>query len=397
MRTDVLVIGGGIAGLASAISAAKKGANVTLVESGMLGGATAVRIDESFGRQTFGRAMTGGQYARRYIGMLSAYPRLRVVRGVVTALGADKTAEIVAENGCFRCEAKAVVLASGSRERSIGMLDVGGTRPAGIMTAGAALKAMNVYGKNIGTRAVVLGSGESGAIVARRLTLEGVKVECVTERLPHPSVSPDMKVFCLDDYRIPLLTDTTVKEIRGEARVREIVISQSGAEKTVRCDLLVVAAGRMPLDALYSFIKRGADGSLETDSHCMTCAAGFFICGNALRVRSGADNVGEEGERAGAGAAEFASRGRFAAKAYWLTPTGNVTAVWPRRFVAGEDCTVAVRVSRPIRNGYLVLTSDAGETVARINGTFFPGDETRFRLSADDVACNLYVGAEERV
>ncbi len=395
MRTDVLVIGGGAAGLAAAVSAAKSGADVTLVESGALGGTLTRRIDESFGTQTFGKLMTGREYVRRYTDMLSAYPRLRVIKGVVTALSADKTAEVVNPKGCFEYKAKAVVLATGSRERSVGMLDVGGTHPAGIMTAGAALKAMNVDGKRIGTRAVVLGSGESGVIAARRLTLEGVKVECVTERMPYPAVSPDIKVYCLDDYRIPLLLSAEVKEIRGDRRVREVVLSQNGEEKTVRCDLLVIAAGRMPLNALYGFIKRGAGGP-ETDSHCMTSAAGFFICGNALRVRAGADNVSEEGETAGRYAAEYAANGAATKKAFWLTPSGNVTEVCPRRFIAGEGCYVSVRTSRPIRNGSLVLMNDVGEIVARIGKkSFFPGDETTFYLTADDVNRNLYVGAEE--
>ena len=398
MQTDVLVIGGGAAGLAAAIAAAEKGANVTLVESGTLGGTLVRRIDDSFGKQIFGEVMTGREYVRRFTDKLSLYPRIRVVKGVVTALGADKTAEIVSTDGCRVYKAKAVVLASGSRERTVGMLDVGGTHPAGIMTAGAALKAMNVDGRRIGTRAVVIGSGESGLTAARRLTLEGVKVECVTERMPYAACTPDMKVYCLDDYRIPLLLSAEVSEIRGDVRVREVVILRSGGEEqTVRCDLVVVAAGRMPLSALYGFIKPGTKG-IETDSHCMTCYAGFFICGNALHVRSGADNVSEEGRIAGGYAAEYALKRRIAEKAYWLTPTGNVSALWPQRIVAGEGATVAVRVNRPIRSACLAFKDGTGKTVMRKEKlTMIPGDETRIYLDAEDVTQNLYVVAEENL
>lgn len=397
MQTDVLVIGGGAAGMAAAIAAAEKGVNVTLAESGTLGGTLTRRIDDSFGVQLYGVRLTGREYIRRMTDTLSAFPRLRVIKGVVTSLRADKTAEIISALGCREYKAKAVVLATGSRERTASMLDIGGTHPAGIMTAGAALKAMNVDGRRVGTRAVIIGSGESGLIAARRLTLEGVKVECVVERAPYAASTPDMQVYCLDDYRIPLLLSSEAKEIRGDARVREVTVVCGNEERVVRCDLIVTAAGRMPLGALYGFIKAGRQG-IETDSHCMTSASGFFICGNASHVRAGADNVSEEGRTAGVYAAEYALHGASSKKAYWLTPAGNVAAVWPQRFIAGEGATIALRVKRPIRNGSIVLMNSTGEVISRKGRVaMIPGDDTRFYLEADDVTQNIYVGAEENL
>lgn len=322
---DVTVIGGGPAGLAAAISAEKEGANVLLVErEARLGGVLKQCIHDGFGVIRFGEKLSGCEYASRFI---SEIQKTKVEISPLTFVSdVEKTDSgflltLVRRSGLEEVETKTVVLATGCRERTAKQVFIQGTRPAGVFTAGTAQYYLNVMGQLPGRRCVILGSGDIGLIMARRLTLEGAEVLGVYEAKPTPSGLTRNLVQCLDDFDIPLHLSHTVTAVHGSARVTGVTVAQvdekmrplPGTGTDLACDTLILSVGLIPENELAEKLGVTLDPRTKgafCDQNYMTGCEGVFSCGNALHVNDLADYVSESGEEAGKNAAHYAKQNR---------------------------------------------------------------------------------------
>ena len=326
MKTyDVTVIGGGPAGLAAAISAEKEGAKVLLVErEGRLGGVLNQCIHDGFGLIQFGEKLSGCEYATRFIREINEtsveISSLTFVSDIRKAASGYRLT-LVKRDGLEEVETKTVVLATGCRERTAKQVAIHGTRPAGVFTAGSAQYFINVMGQMPGKKCVILGSGDIGLIMARRLTLEGAQVLGVYEAKPTPSGLMRNISQCLYDFNIPLYLSQTVTRVHGDARVSGVTVAQvdermqpiPGTEKDIDCDTLILSVGLIPENELAE--KLGVELDKRTkgaicDQKYMTLTEGVFSCGNTLHVNDLADYVSESGEEAGKNAARYAIRER---------------------------------------------------------------------------------------
>lgn len=364
MEVDLLVIGGGAAGLAAAIKAREEGVERILVleRAEELGGILPQCIHTGFGLHYFGENLTGPEYISRFIEKLHKLGIEYKLNTMVLRLFPDK--RVLAANsddGLLEIHAGAVILAMGCRERTRGQLNIPGTRPAGIYTAGTAQRLMDIEGYLPGRRVVILGSGDVGLIVARRFAMEGAKVEAVVEILPFPGGSDRNVVQCLQDFDIPLLLEHTVTSIHGRDRVEGVTIAKvdqdgkpiPGTERTIECDTLILSVGLIPENEL----SREAGLSLDpatlgpvVDEHMETSVRGIFACGNVVHVHDLVDHVTWEGELAGAMAARYLSGIPPIPKRIRLTPGNNVRYVVPQVISGEEPFVLQMRVKKPIRN-----------------------------------------------
>ena len=318
-KHDLIIIGGGSAGLAAASAAKSAGIDdVLLIERDrLLGGILNQCIHDGFGLQVFEEALSGPEYAARYIEKTKAFNVKVKLNTMVTRLSKDKVLQLSSEeNGIEEVTAKAVVLAMGCRERTRGALSIPGHRPSGIYTAGVAQHLINMQNIMPGKRVCILGSGDIGLIMARRMTLEGAKVDAVFEILPHPSGLTRNIRACLDDYGIPLYLNTTITDIIGMGRLEGVRASSvdrnrcviEGTERFFPCDTLLLSVGLIPENELSrdaGIPINEATGGPIVDDICMTKIPGIFACGNALHVHDLVDTVSTEAERAGHSAAEY--------------------------------------------------------------------------------------------
>ena len=364
-KHDIVIIGGGPAGLAAAVAARKAGIQDILIleRDGCLGGILNQCIHNGFGLHTFKEELTGPEYAARYIEMAEAEKIPYKLNTMVIDINKDKEVTVInKEDGLTTIQAKAIILAMGCRERPRGALNIPGYRPAGIYSAGTAQRLMNIEGFSVGREVVILGSGDIGLIMARRMTLEGAKVKVVAELMPYSGGLKRNIVQCLDDYGIPLKLSHTVVNIEGKERVTGITIAQvgpdrkpiPGTEEHYSCDTLLLSVGLIPENELSRSI--GIDMSRitsgpEVNDQLETSAEGVFACGNVVHVNDLADNVSVESRRAGAYAARYAM-GCLAreTKRVENMPGGNVRYLCPQSVsAADEDETVSLyfRVLHP--------------------------------------------------
>lgn len=396
---DVAVIGGGAAGIAAAASAARKGARVVLVDrEGRQGGILKQCIHNGFGLHRFGEELTGPEYASREFAILEGLSVdvvrdasvLRIENGGEGAR--DIAIEVVSPAGERVVSAGAAVLATGSRERGAGALGTPGTRPSGVFSAGSAQNFMNLQGCAPGREVVILGSGDIGLIMARRLTFAGAHVVGVFEINPTPSGLRRNIVQCLDDFGIPLHTSTTVVGIEGESQLEAVVVSEvneryepiAGTERRIACDTLLLSVGLIPENALAEVMGIEFDamtGGAVVDERFETSASGVFACGNALHIHDLVDFVSDEGDHAGAAAAERALSRAGAASAKQTerssregcaptTACDGVRYIVPQ-FVrpSAERVTLRFRTSASFENAFIIIekrtSSGAVELVKR--------------------------------
>jgi len=357
---DLVVIGAGPAGLAAAISAKKNGLqNLIIIErNGWLGGILPQCIHDGFGLELFKEQMTGPEYAQRYIDELKLLKIPYMLDSMVLEVTPEKKVFVASPKGLFCFNAKAIVLAMGCRERTRGQIYIPGTRPAGVYTAGVAQNLINLKNVMVGKDVVILGSGDVGLIMARRLTLEGAKVHVVVEILPHTNGLPRNIQQCLIDYDIPLLLSHTVTEIHGQNRVEAVTISPvdkdlkpiKGKEQKITCDTLLLSIGLIPendlsknCDVKLSQVTGGA----IVDENLETSVSGVFACGNALHVHDIVDFVTLEAEKAGKSAAEYVLGKIPKVKRIPVEAGNKIRYVLPQSIRCGADLVLSIRVTSP--------------------------------------------------
>jgi thioredoxin reductase len=377
---DVAVIGGGPAGLAAALGARRAGAgSVVLIERDpTLGGILNQCVHDGFGLFLYKETISGPEYAERLIEDVAREP-IRIETGaMVLDLAADRLLRVNSRQGYRLIRPGAVVLAMGCRERTREMIEIPGTRPAGILTAGAAQNLVNLQNLRIGNEAVILGSGDIGLIMARRLAFEGVAVKGVFEILPWASGLERNVRQCLMDFAIPLELRSTVVEIRGRDRVESVVVAKvdgalapvAGTERVIPCDTLLLSVGLIPENELSK--RAGIElspltGGAVVDETLMTSVEGVFSCGNVLHIHDVADWASFEGFAAGESAARFAAGERAAAKTVRVSAGANVRYALPQILTAGKaGVEWSFRVTRPVRGARIeVKGKTSGKIYAR--------------------------------
>ncbi len=316
---DLIVIGGGPAGLGAAVAAYDRGVRDILIieRDRFLGGILNQCIHTGFGLREFREELTGPEYAARFIDQVDQRGITALLETMVLALHRDHTIDVVSPAmGRRTLQARAIILAMGCRERTRGSIMIPGTRPAGVMTAGTAQRYMNIEGYLPGHDVLILGSGDIGLIMARRLTLEGARVHAVLEIMPYSTGLTRNIVQCLDDFGIPLLLSHTVTSIHGEKRVNGATIARvdahrnpiAGTEQEIPCDTLITSVGLVPENELTKMAGVALDpvtGGAQVDQRLQSSVPGIFACGNVLQVHDLVDNVTEEARRAGTSAAAY--------------------------------------------------------------------------------------------
>jgi len=368
MKVDVVVIGGGAAGMAAALKASEQGARVVLVERDeRVGGILNQCIHNGFGLHYFREELTGPEYAERFKKALEEKDIEVLTNTFVKALDVrEKKLVVVSEDGIRILETKALVYAAGARERTFGSLMIPGDRPSGIFTAGVAQRFMNVENRLPGKRALILGSGDIGLIMARRLTLEGVEVVGVVERLPYPGGLLRNVIQCLEDFGIPLFLSSTVVEVRGRERLEEVVVAKvdenfqpiPGTEKVFEVDTLILSVGLIPqIELLEDSVEvNPTSKGIATSNLGQTSEGWIFAAGNCTVIYDLVDYVTYEGEMAGKYAALYAKGERFGPKVA-VKAGENVMVVQPNWYDPSEELTLYVRTRKVIEKGRLVVGS----------------------------------------
>ena len=361
-RVDVAVIGAGPAGLAAAIAAREQGAEKVLIieRAEQLGGLLPQCIHNGFGLLYFEEDMTGPEYEKAFIDKAMDVGVEAQLETMVIDLDEERQITAVSrKHGYTKFKPGAVVLAMGCREKARGALGIPGGRPAGVLTAGTCQRYVNIEGYIPGDRYVILGSGDIGMIMARRLTLEGAKVEAVVEIMPWPGGLIRNEVQCLHDFGIPLLLEHTVTFVHGEEKVEGVTVSAvdaerrpvAGTEKLYPCDCLLLSAGLIPENELSrkaGVELDGVTGGPVVDQNRQTSVPGVFAGGNVVQVHDLVDWVSREAELAGRSAAVFADKGKLkAAKAVEVVPGENIRYAAPQFISGRDDVTLHMRVARP--------------------------------------------------
>lgn len=402
---DIVIIGGGPAGMAAAVAAKKQGIERILIleRDRELGGILNQCIHNGFGLHTFQEELTGPEYADRFIGQVKLYNIEYKLNTMVMDVSRDKRVTAMKrEEGMFEIQAKAIILAMGCRERSRGALNIPGYRPAGIYSAGTAQRLVNMEGFLPGREVVILGSGDIGLIMARRMTLEGAKVKVVAELMPYSGGLKRNIVQCLDDYKIPLKLSHTVIDIKGKERVEGVTLAEvdenrrpiKGTEEFYSCDTLLLSVGLIPENEISGSMGvelNPITSGPKVNERLETSIEGVFACGNVLHVHDLVDFVSEEAAAAGKNAAMYVQEGESASeqgRKIKLRPLAGVRYTVPETINPmrmDEKLTVRFRVGNVYRNCYISVYFDEERVLYRKRQIVAPGEMEEIKLSKEEL------------
>lgn len=399
MEHAIVVVGGGPAGMAAAVAAYDAGCTdvVILDREPQLGGILLQCIHNGFGLHKLGQELTGPEYAAVYAKKVAKRQIKVYTETTVTNITPDKVVTAQSRQGILKIQAKAVILAMGCRERSRGALNICGARPAGVYSAGTAQKLINCMGYQVGKRVVILGSGDIGLIMARRMSLEGAKVEAVCEVMPYSGGLIRNIVQCLEDFGIPLYLSTTVVQIHGDRRLEGVTIAQvdenrqpiESTKRYIPCDTLLLSVGLIPENELTRMAGIPIDpitNGAYVDENCQTQLPGIFACGNVLQVHDLVDYVSEEAERAGIAAAKLVEGLPEADREITVKAGSGVRYVIPQTIGTDrQDVSLFLRVTQPfgkvrftVTDGKQVLSS-----VKRLKAA--PGEMEKITVKAEQL------------
>ena len=414
-RHELIVIGGGPAGLAAAVAARKAGVEDVLIleREDCLGGILNQCIHNGFGLHRFREELTGPEYAQRWIDEAASLSIPFRTGTMVLELTSDRVLTCTGRaSGLEQLQAHAVILAMGCRERPRGALNIPGYRPAGVYSAGTAQRLINIEGRMPGREVVILGSGDIGLIMARRLTLEGAQVKAVAELMPYSSGLRRNIVQCLDDFGIPLKLSHTVVDVRGKRRVEGVTLAQvdenrrpiPGTEEEIPCDTLLLSVGLLPENELSELAGVPIDPATSgpvVNENFETGVAGIFACGNVLHVHDLVDHVSEEAEAAGRAAASYLRSAKVQRHEIPVCSGDGVTGVVPQRIdpsALPEVLNLRFRVRREVRDHYLSVYADGARIAHLRRRIMTPGQMEEIALKRELVpaaASEIRIAMEE--
>ncbi len=405
MRTDVLVIGGGPAGMSAALSASENGSHVVLVERDhVLGGILNQCIHNGFGLHYFKEELTGPEFAHRFREMVEKDKNIKVLTNTLVTTFGEKKVSVIGEKGAFDISFKACVIAMGCRERTAGNINLNGTRPMGVLTAGTAQKMVNIDGKMVGKDIVILGSGDIGLIMARRLTLEGARVHAVFEINSTSSGLRRNILQCLDDFNIPLYYNTTIFEVVGKDRVEGVYYGEvdehfnkkEETRKFLKCDTVVLSVGLIPeMQNLMEIKVNPKTNGAFVNEHYQTNKPWMFSCGNILHVHDLVDNVALEGKQVGLFASLYAQNKLNSGNLIEVKHSSDFAYVLPYTLFEGdEDVEMKFRLKSKIVRKWIKVISEGKEVAKKFVLAGVPGEMMTINFSKKGVKKEVVLEVE---